>query len=628
MKRYFVFLLLILPCWILFSQGKAVFTPEKPKIGDVLKISYDPKGSKLEEIKAVNANLLLVKELDPPVWKEVRLTQKGKTWNADYRITDTDTRLILVKFSFGKVSDDNNENVWDILIYGKDKKPMQTALDSRGVVYSQGDFYDFKKKKDLDKAISDFEGELKLYPDSWRSKTKLWRILMRRNPDENLMKNIRENIVQLYEKNSSNDEALLSILPWFEAINQKSKGDSLKNLAIAGNPKGAVAKNSAFRNAYNEKDPAKRTAGLKDLLANYKLDVMEKVNILMSIISYHSRQKEWIEVENILNQHDMKDGRLFIVASYQMVNDEKMAAKGIELATKGIELLSKPEEYLKPSYMTKDQWKEECGYYGNDGKNVIATGLITMAKYEEAEKILEELYRKESENRDSYGKNLANSYLKSGKNDKAFKILSEMISKEGASDDMTELFKNAYIKIKGSDTGFAEALDGLKNSAKKEMREKLLKELVNKPAPDFALKSLDGKTVTLSGLKGKIIVVDFWATWCGPCKASFPFLQKVHEKYQSNPDIVILALNTWERVKGDAKEELVKKFIADNKYTFTVLYDENFVEQYGVTGIPTKFIIDKDGMIQFKSVGFMGGEKMIDEMDAQFDILLKGEHKK
>jgi hypothetical protein len=88
---------------------------------------------------------------------------------------------------------------------------------------------------------------------------------------------------------------------------------------------------------------------------------------------------------------------------------------------------------------------------------------------------------------------------------------------------------------------------------------------------------------------------------------------------------MILTLNTWENETGTKREDLVKKFMADNKYTFPVLYDEGFVEKFGVEGIPTKFIIDKKGMIQFKSIGFDNGPKMIEEMTAEIDILLGDE---
>jgi len=185
-----------------------------------------------------------------------------------------------------------------------------------------------------------------------------------------------------------------------------------------------------------------------------------------------------------------------------------------------------------------------------------------------------------------------------------------------------ESYKTAYVKVNGSEKGFEDALAEARGKAREEMKNELLKQRINKPEIDFALKGLDGKTVKLSDLKGKVVVLDFWATWCGPCKVSFPALQKIYDKYKNNPNIVILALNTWERVSGVEREDVVKKFIEENKYTFPVLYDEGFVEKYGVEGIPTKFVIDKKGMIQFKSVGFYSDQKMTEEMELWFEILL------
>jgi len=186
---------------------------------------------------------------------------------------------------------------------------------------------------------------------------------------------------------------------------------------------------------------------------------------------------------------------------------------------------------------------------------------------------------------------------------------------------LIEQYKKAYVKTKGSEAGFDELLAGVKKKAIADLREELKKKIVNKPAVDFSLKGLDGNIVKLSELKGKVVVIDFWATWCGPCIASFPSLQKVYEKYKSHPDVVILALNTWENEEGAEREAKVRKFMEEKKFTFPVLFDDNFVYKYGVEGIPTKFIIDKKGMIQFKNVGFEGA-KMFDEMSVQIDMLL------
>jgi thiol-disulfide isomerase/thioredoxin len=151
--------------------------------------------------------------------------------------------------------------------------------------------------------------------------------------------------------------------------------------------------------------------------------------------------------------------------------------------------------------------------------------------------------------------------------------------------------------------------------------------MVNQPAPVFALKDFDGNLVSLKDLKGKVVIVDFWATWCGPCKASFPGMQLAVNKYKDDPNVKFLFVDTWE--EGDNYLDGVKKFIADNKYTFHVIMDEKgddgrqskVVTAFGVKGITTKFIIDKNGNIRFSYVGYSGTpEKLLDEVTNMVDM--------
>ena len=317
-----------------------------------------------------------------------------------------------------------------------------------------------------------------------------------------------------------------------------------------------------------------------------------------------------------------KDGNMYNSLAWPLIEKGEQLEKAVSWAKKGVDLLKNPDPASKPPYVSLSQWKKSSQVGLGMVQDTYAYGLYQMGKYPEAQGAYEEAYALTNGEQSDINQRLVECYVKNGSFSKAISLSEECIRKGKSNEKLVEAYKTAYVKVKGSEQGFEAALELAKATAKSDMKKDVLKNLVNKPAVDFALKGLDGKIVKLSALKGKVVVVDFWATWCGPCKASFPYLQKVYEKYKANPNVVILAVNTWENVSGKEREDLVKKFMAENKYTFPVLYDQGFVEKYEVEGIPTKFVIDKKGMIQFKSIGFLGGEKMIEEMTMQLEMLL------
>jgi peroxiredoxin len=118
-------------------------------------------------------------------------------------------------------------------------------------------------------------------------------------------------------------------------------------------------------------------------------------------------------------------------------------------------------------------------------------------------------------------------------------------------------------------------------------------------APDFTLKTIDDQEITLSQLKGKVVLLDFWATWCGPCRESIPHLVHLYKTYRENGfEIIGISLD-----KGDL--QVVRNFAKSMDIPYPiVIAPEEVVRSYRVTGIPTTFLIDKDGKIRERTTGF------------------------
>jgi len=123
---------------------------------------------------------------------------------------------------------------------------------------------------------------------------------------------------------------------------------------------------------------------------------------------------------------------------------------------------------------------------------------------------------------------------------------------------------------------------------------------VGSDAPDWELKDGEGRTVSLKSLRGKVVVLDFWATWCGPCKMAMPSLQKLHDRFKDKP-VAVFGVNCMER----SKTADPRGYIKQQGYTYGQLYDGNAVASaYKVSGIPCFYVIGPDGKILEAHAGF------------------------
>ncbi|MDY6827926.1 MAG: TlpA disulfide reductase family protein [Pseudomonadota bacterium] len=123
-------------------------------------------------------------------------------------------------------------------------------------------------------------------------------------------------------------------------------------------------------------------------------------------------------------------------------------------------------------------------------------------------------------------------------------------------------------------------------------------------APDFVLKSHSGENLRLSELKGQVVMINFWASWCGPCRQEMPLLDALHRKYQKL-GFTLLGVN----VEKDTAA--ARRFISDVPVSFPVLFDQkNTVSRsFDVSGMPSTVVLDRDGRVRYQHAGYVPGDE-------------------
>ena len=146
--------------------------------------------------------------------------------------------------------------------------------------------------------------------------------------------------------------------------------------------------------------------------------------------------------------------------------------------------------------------------------------------------------------------------------------------------------------------------------------------LVGGPAPEIMLKNLQGQEVRLSDLRGKIVLLNFWATWCKPCKDEMPAMQASYDKLRDQ-GLVVLAINELEDT------EKVIEHVRKHGHTFPVVMDHDNVvaNRYGVVGLPASFIVDRQGIVREQIMGSLLTENRITELVNRYGGSVSSAHR-
>ena len=160
-------------------------------------------------------------------------------------------------------------------------------------------------------------------------------------------------------------------------------------------------------------------------------------------------------------------------------------------------------------------------------------------------------------------------------------------------------YRELYVASHGSKDGLEKYLAAVNEKDRARRKPLVLRERIAEPQtiPAFSLKDLDGKTVRSEDLVGKVVVINFWGTWCGPCRIELPEFQKLWEKYRNDPQVAILT------IEDDPSAELGRKFAADKGYNFPILWRDEYLAKAKINLYPTTWFLDTTGKRAFQKFG-------------------------
>jgi thiol-disulfide isomerase/thioredoxin len=617
------------------------YSPQFPKKGEKVTITYDPSGTSLSAEKSIEATAYVMNSDKPAiVAKEVPMVKNGNKFTGTFQL-DANSMAAGFSFSGGDKKDNNSKDGYLLQVYNANQQPVDGANLSYASVYENsyiGYLLGVQPQPDL--ALKYSEKEYNDHPGYRKQSANSYFRALTASKKEEAYPVITKALDEMKAAGNLEEPQYSVIAFWYGRMKMKEQQDAAKKEMKEKFPQGSWVKEERLNAIYAEKDAAKRvelaSAFIKDFPATNDNEKGTLNNLRSMIANGYATQKNWEQFSKISPEMNA-EGRasLYNNISWNMAEKDdniEMAKKLSYEATNWAKNEIDHPTATKPDIRTEKQWKQDRKNTYSMYADTYAYIMFKVKDYKTgltyAKDAVDIGKRKNAE----YNERYVTLLEKTAPATQVKKEL-EIMAKDGAlGKEGKEVLKRAYTAVNKSDNGFTEYMAKLDETNIEKMREELKKSMLNDEAPIFRLVNLEGKDVNLSSLKGKVVVLDFWATWCGPCKASFPGMQRTVEKYKDNTDVVFLFIDTWE--KGADREKLVTDFIAKNKYTFNVLYDtpksdnaDEFavVSNYKVDGIPTKFVVDANGQIRFKSVGFGGNEDMlVKEMSMMIEMAGQG----
>ena len=657
MKKQFFTALFILLSTLSYGQqqSRLQFSPALPAAGKEVTLSYQSVSSNLEFSDAVKAALLIYRDFE---WQidSITLQQAKGRWTGKY-ILPANAAFMAVKFFQGNLehpeAQDNREGqgFYTQVVSAKGKKVPGSALAEAAVLtpeYGGSRLRLFTQPaNNAIKVIELLKKEQQIPGSNLRNYLQDYLDLEKRNLPEAEFKTLATNSLSkvLQNKDLTEDELAAVNRAYQVFLQDKENAGKVAARLKSTYPNGGQARFLAFQQASGEQNPAAAQKASLQFLKDFPISEWRKkpdgkgfiyYATYRGIGSYYFDKKDYENFGAMFSDLDFKTANEVYRWNVMKAAMMKLAEPKILFALSQKIIPHLLERQQDGSYHEDFNIKEEAQKNADEQMdNRLFTHIFladAVGAYQEGKDYFPKLSAK-----GLYGNAELNEIhlhiLEKLNDEKNIVPLLEMSVKSNAvTPVMFAKLKAQYNKgNNGSEKGYEKYLASLKSPEETATLLKHVQEnMVNHPLIPFTLEDADGNMVSSSSWKDKIVVLDFWATWCRPCIMAFPGMQLLIDKYAKDPLVAVYMIGTMQF--GDYKTKSVN-YVRESGFRFNLLHDavsengeqnkvfRSLVPLFNSSGIPRKIIV-KNGIVRYSSEGYSGSPSLLmDELSMAIEVL-------
>lgn len=432
-------------------------------------------------------------------------------------------------------------------------------------------------------------------------------------------------------------------------LQNEQKADSLDKIILTKYPHGETARFQAFSSIQKMQMDEKKLETIDQFLKDFPFgEWQQHPEQASQHFIYYSTYRVVAEALFATKQHDklvalipdmdfnilneVYRWNIFRVFKLKLLPYDQLYAVSDALIKEMIKKVN-DKSYMEGLRYSPKQADEVAQAQFDDKLSTHISLLNKMGKYAEAKEYFDYLPDNVKYCNSDLNEDYINILDKTGGEASVLSVIEMGLKANAVTPLMLDRLKKMYVTKNGTESGFEAYVESLKSTdAENKLKERLKSELVKVKVDPFQLPAMDGAMVNSANLKGKIVVLDFWATWCFPCKMSFPGMQLAVDRYAKDPEVFFYFIATMERSK-DYKSK-IEEYFKQTGYRFNVLYDElnrqtqsnnlvfsMFTPLFKSSAIPRKVII-KDGYMRYTAEGYNGSpSELADEISYVIEML-------